>query len=189
MSKSIYSLYQTTNTINGKIYIGVHKESSWPIIDKYLGSGFALKAAIKKYGKHNFERKILCISDSSEYVFDMESKLVTDVFVKENNNYNIICGGVGTSDFSQDTKKKISDAKKGVPLSQEHKQKLRELHLGRKCTQEQRKRMSVARRGKGNAFYGKKHKPETLEKFRKMRQDPEYRMSMSQKVKESKSKK
>jgi len=48
-------IYKTTNIINGKIYVG-KDESNNPA---YLGSGYALKPAIKKYGKENFRKRSL----------------------------------------------------------------------------------------------------------------------------------
>ena len=44
--KRVYTVYKTTNLINGSIYIGVHKTSN--INDTYIGSGKLLKSAIKK---------------------------------------------------------------------------------------------------------------------------------------------
>lgn len=41
-------IYKTTNTINGKSYIGLC--SSAKRFENYLGSGVLLKQAIKKYG-------------------------------------------------------------------------------------------------------------------------------------------
>jgi hypothetical protein len=49
-------IYITTNLINGKKYIGSDSNN-----DKYYyGSGVNLKLAIKKYGKSNFKKDILC---------------------------------------------------------------------------------------------------------------------------------
>jgi len=42
-------IYKTTNLINGKYYIGKDKYNN----PSYLGSGFILYQAIKKYGKEN----------------------------------------------------------------------------------------------------------------------------------------
>lgn len=49
-------VYLTTNTINGKMYVG---RSTRPITHTYLGSGVLLKQAIAKYGPESFRREIL----------------------------------------------------------------------------------------------------------------------------------
>jgi hypothetical protein len=43
----IYIVYCTTNNINNKKYIGVH--GCFSLTEGYIGSGYALKEAIKKY--------------------------------------------------------------------------------------------------------------------------------------------
>jgi len=48
-------IYKTTNSVNGKIYIGKY----CGVQSTYLGSGVYLKRAIKKYGKKNFFRETL----------------------------------------------------------------------------------------------------------------------------------
>lgn len=58
-----YYIYLTTNHINGKRYIGKHYGE---LNDSYLGSGNLIKAAIEKYGKENFSKEILYISQSEE---------------------------------------------------------------------------------------------------------------------------
>jgi hypothetical protein len=52
-----YTIYKTTNLINGKIYIGKHETSD--LNDTYMGSGKVLMNAIKKYGKDSFKKEIL----------------------------------------------------------------------------------------------------------------------------------
>lgn len=49
----IFIVYKTTNLINYKTYIGVHKINE---SDKYLGSGTVLKLVIKKYASDLFKR-------------------------------------------------------------------------------------------------------------------------------------
>lgn len=51
-------IYLTTCNINGKIYVGKHELKEGD--DCYLGSGTLFKRAVKKYGKENFKRKIIC---------------------------------------------------------------------------------------------------------------------------------
>ena len=52
-----FTVYKTTNLINGKIYVGLHVTSN--LEDDYLGSGSNLKLAVKKYGKENLKENIL----------------------------------------------------------------------------------------------------------------------------------
>ena len=70
-------IYITTNLINNKKYIGCHKSPEFDF--KYIGSGSALQQAIKKYGKENFDCKILesinnvpTICESREQLFASE---------------------------------------------------------------------------------------------------------------------
>ena len=56
-------VYQITNLINNKKYIGKH---SGELNDSYLGSGENIKNAIKKYGKENFRKDILYIAQTEE---------------------------------------------------------------------------------------------------------------------------
>jgi len=50
-----YLLYEITNLINDKNYIGQHITKD--INDGYMGSGHAITAAIKKYGRENFKKE------------------------------------------------------------------------------------------------------------------------------------
>lgn len=65
-----YIVYITTNTINGKKYIGSHSTKN--IEDGYLGSGVYLSKAIKKHGNQNFIREILAQVDNSENMKELE---------------------------------------------------------------------------------------------------------------------
>ena len=61
-------IYQTTNLINGKKYIG---RDAWNR-PSYLGGGKALRNAIKKYGRENFQKEILEHCDSKEHLLERE---------------------------------------------------------------------------------------------------------------------
>ncbi len=88
-----YIVYQTTNLINGKIYIGQHQTSD--LNDGYLGSGKHLRRAIKKYGIENFQREILYQFDNLEDMSAKEAEIVTEDFCNRDDTYNICPGGKG----------------------------------------------------------------------------------------------
>lgn len=88
-----YVIYKTTNTVNGKFYIGKHKTKN--LDDGYIGSGKLLKRAIKKHGFSNFQRQILeCHSDDVQ-LNEAEKRIITQVLVDDPSCYNVKLGGDG----------------------------------------------------------------------------------------------
>lgn len=87
-----YIVYQTTNKINGKIYIGVHKTKNPEIFDNYIGNGINIgwsldnpktlyQKALKKYGYNAFIRTVLFVYDTAQEAYQKEAELVTFDFV------------------------------------------------------------------------------------------------------------
>ena len=73
---NMFTVYRITNIINKKTYIGVHKTSNPN--DSYMGSGLAIKAAIHKYGRENFYKEILLITEDKQQAYDLEMELITN---------------------------------------------------------------------------------------------------------------
>jgi len=104
-----YCLYQITNNINGKVYVGAHATTN--VNDSYRGSGTAILDAYKKYGAENFSKDILVEFDNATDMYAEEAEIVNEEFVANRNTYNIKLGGKGG---------------KGSTKSEAHKQALSE---------------------------------------------------------------
>jgi len=103
----MYILYKTTNTVNGRYYVGVTNDN-----DKYYkGSGTALLNAIKEYGGKHFIRETLETFETEKEAFAREAEVVNEDFVNDRSTYNIKVGGKGGT---------------GQSKSETHKQKIRE---------------------------------------------------------------
>jgi group I intron endonuclease len=105
----IYSIYKSTNKINGKVYIGIDKK--WPT-RKYihkskakLNDGFLFHKAIRKYGWENFDWQIIYQTKDYEHLKTMEI-----YFINEHDSfkigYNQTLGGQGTLGKLQSEKNK-----------------------------------------------------------------------------------
>lgn len=156
-----YTIYQTTNKINGKIYIGKHQTEN--LNDSYLGSGIALRNAIKKYGVEHFEKIILFNFDTEQEMNDKERELITEEFVKRKDTYNKGVGGEGGPHFkgkkhSVESIKKRTESRKGFKLSTEARQKISEANRRRIVSEETKRK--IAEKAKG-----RKHSNETKKKL------------------------
>lgn len=191
----IKGIYAIRNKLNEKVYIGqsidvknrlCHHRSELRNSRHY---NTHLQRAWDAYGEKNFEFmtiKECCIEDIDKfeeyYIYLYQS---TD----RDKGYNRENGGVRFRGVSEDTRRKMSEAKKGmydgeknpmygrrVEHTEERKQKMSKMFSGKgnpmygrrvERTQETLKKMSEMFSGEGNPFYGKKHTQETKDKMRK----------------------
>ncbi len=138
-----YTIYQITNTINEKIYIGKHQTTDPN--DSYYGSGKLIKSAIKKYGKENFIKKILFVFDTEDEMNVKEKELITEEFVSRKDTYNTGVGGEGGPHFrgkthSDEARKKMGSS--GRKISEEARKKISESNRNRVVSEETRKKLS-----------------------------------------------
>lgn len=93
-------IYITENKVNKKKYLGMSRYGKRSQTT-YLGSGKALKRAIKKYGRENFEVIIIDWAETKEALSALEVKYIErHGCVKSLNWYNIAVGGHTTKGFS-----------------------------------------------------------------------------------------
>lgn len=175
-----YLIYQTTNLVNGKIYIGKHE--TFNIEDKYFGSGKYLLNAINKHGIENFEFKILIDLKNKEEMNLLEELVVTEEFCARPDTYNIKIGGEGGWELE------IHDEKRKKNAALALKRKIQEMTIeqfhelqeqsrknslkwhqnhpgyfagernpmyGHVYTNETRRKMSINQTGSRNSQYGK----------------------------------
>ena len=117
-------VYKTTNLINNKIYVGQDSKNN----PNYFGSGKYIWSAIKKHGKENFIKEILCECSCKEELDEMEKYWIKELDCKVPNGYNIADGGEGHhGPHREETKQKLR--KPHGPMSEETKQKLRKPKL------------------------------------------------------------
>lgn len=90
-AQKYFYLYQITNLVNGKIYIGIH--ATYNLNDGYMGSGKRIRAAITKYGLDNFKKIILAYYPTLAAALSAEKEIVTEDFCARADTYNIAVGG------------------------------------------------------------------------------------------------
>lgn len=129
-------LYVTTNLLNQKRYVGMCKYSR-PNHRTYLGSGKAIKRAIKKHSNSNFSREVIFEAETREELLRKEASFIEENnCVKDTSWYNLIPGGFATRGFSG---RKHSAETKAL-MSKNHKQPL---------TEDSKRRISEANKARG----------------------------------------
>lgn len=181
-----YTIYMHINKINDKKYIGITKTD----VSKRWGnngSGYRdakqsiFYRAIQKYGWDNFEHIILYKNLTQNEACNIEVQLIKKYKTQDRNlGYNIQPGGqLGNSGiiFSEEHRKKLSEAHKGKVLTEEHKKKI---SIGCKghspCTHSEETKIKLSQINSGktlsdetkskisDTLTGIKRSPETLKK-------------------------
>lgn len=145
-------IYLITNNANGKIYIGKHSTNN--LDDGYMGSGKLILKAEKKYGLENFTKEYLAFCDTEEKLNYLEKFYIKKYKAKEV-GYNLTDGGDGGSGkHTQEFKDKISKLfkaywkiRKLIPISDETRRKLSKARKGKKHSDETKHKISASQKG------------------------------------------
>ena len=97
-------IYKTINLINNKIYIGKDSHNN----PNYYGSGKIIKYAIKRYGKQNFKKEILCECKNIDDLNRKEQYWIKKLNNRIPNGYNLTDGGEGSLNLDKDVCNKIA---------------------------------------------------------------------------------
>lgn len=149
----MYTVYQHKNKINGKVYIGITSqkpEHRWGSQGCNYKSSPHFYSAIQKYGWDNFEHNILFTGLTKEQACLKEQELIKEFnSMNREYGYNSTSGG-DVFVMNEETKQKISQAlmgnqnNLGHPCSEEKKKKISEAQKGRKFTKEHKQKLSEA---------------------------------------------
>lgn len=167
VSERVIGIYKIENLANGKVYVG----KSTHIKVRFKSHKYELKnnkhynshlqKSWNKYGSKNFTFKIL--EECDESIIDEREKYYINHFnsCDPYYGYNMQFGG-NEGRHTKEAKMKISKALIGRSFSDEHKKNISLAKKGKSVhTEESRKQISIRNSGENNYFYGKKHTEET----------------------------
>ncbi len=150
-------IYLIRNLVNGKAYIGkTEKTVAWRFsrhkFKAKRGSTYALHAAMRKYGVHNFS--VIEIASCEPYQLnDLEKHFISayETFAPAGKGYNLTLGGEGQSGLvhSKETKAKLSASTKAYLATNGHP------FEGKRHTDESIRKMRIAQHNKIGPNKGK----------------------------------
>ena len=114
-----------------------------------------LQNSYNKYGKENFEFKIILYCSPENLIFYEQRAINSYNFRNELYNLSPTAGSPKGYNHSEETKKKMSEDRKGINNNM----------YGKNHTEESKKNMSKSTSGKNHPMYGKKHTKETKKKL------------------------
>lgn len=149
---------------NGKKYYGItmqKPERRWANGKGYKNNEYFTRA-INKYGWDNIEHIVLHEGLDEDEAKELEQYMIQwNCTANPNYGYNISLGGE-SNNFSEATKKKISEARKGKPLSEETKKRISEANKGKNAGE---KHPQYGKFGNEAPMYGKHHTEETKKRI------------------------
>lgn len=153
-----YLIYKTINLINGKYYIGKHQTQD--LDDGYQGSGRLLGRAIKKYGRQNFVTHIIGNYEHEKHMNIAEKILVVPDI---ETNYNLCPGGQGGFGY---IRKNLPNGMLGKKQTEYQKHQVQKANERDRENVLRRLQMNKVDFEKGNQIWlGRKHSEETKKKM------------------------
>ena len=170
-------IYGWYNTLTDMWYVGQtvrpeYRFKSHIILSENNDKSYFHKA-LRKYSLENL---VYCVLEDNVLRSNLNMREMDwiEYYDSYYSGYNLTLGGGGSVSriCTEETKKKISDAKVGKPLSEQAKQRMSESRKGKPSpmqgkhhSEETKKRLSEIEKGAGNPFYGRHHTEETKKKI------------------------
>ena len=153
----MYKLYQITNTVNKKSYIGITKLSlheRWQIhVSNSNNPKYPLQFAISKYGSDSFSISLLVEHADRHYISELEEPTIQRLQTHiSQNGYNVAVGGYGGNLGPLAQLKRINTVNNySAERKAEHKERLRNRNLG-KTKETDPGRLAQSEKIKGNSY-------------------------------------
>ena len=148
--KTIHTVYVVFNLLNDKFYIGYHSTTDKD--DDYLGSGVRIQSAVKKYGKINFKKFVVFVSEEARIALEIERNLV-ERFLGDKRCYNLVPGGMGGSGAGR---------LGGIATNRKYSKEIRAQWLkNRKASEHSKENLKRLHRTGHKFFHGESHSEET----------------------------
>lgn len=148
MNDRPWKVYVHINKLNEKAYVGITSKEN-PNHRWNSGRGYKenpyFYSAIEKYGWDGFEHIIICDDLTESEAKQMERDLIKCWLTQDRSfGYNMTSGGDGTPNYhpSEETRKKLSEARRRENLSEETLRRRSEGLRGRKFSEEHRNKIS-----------------------------------------------
>jgi group I intron endonuclease len=146
-------IYSITNLSDGKRYIGqscdIHMRLRHHKAALARGTSYNthMQRAYRKYGASCFSFDVLCECSRDE--LDNKERAWIDWFksTDPSRGYNQSTGGGTLKRHSEESRKKMSETRKGVPFSEQHRRNLGAAQIGRAVLEETRQKISNALKG------------------------------------------
>ncbi len=159
-------IYVHTCRVTGKRYVGQScsgMEYRWKGHCGDAGKrNLAFANAIRKHGPESFEHRLLMQCETQDEADDMEDFFIQELKTMAPNGYNLRGGGKNGYRHSEETRRKMSAARKGRKLSEEHRRNLSAARKGQKG-QKGRKLSEEHRRNISDSLKGRKLPPFSAE--------------------------
>lgn len=179
-------IYQIRHLASGKVYVGSaislsrRKIEHWRDLRRGDHGNAKLQRAWNKYGEDAFVFEVLEPVLLPEDLLPREQAWLLKLDVCRT-GYNIAptAGSLLGHKMSEETRKRMSQAKTGVRKSPEHVAKVKEALTGRTMTLEQRQKMREAKLGKKQGHRSAEWKAKIADALRGIKRSAEQRMRKS----------
>lgn len=158
-------IYLLVDKRNDKKYVGKHNGKK----DNYFTSGIIPNRIIRKFGKDIFERIIIEDNILTEEMLSIKEIYYIEKYDTFNNGYNLTKGGDGGGHWiykkTKEEKLRISEIKRNANIgrifTEETLRKMSEAKKGKPLTEDHKKKISKSQSGENHPWYGRKHSIDT----------------------------